>query len=121
MGSDALRQKIDKKAENFHFIGCCKSSKGYRLFNEKSKKVVVRRDVPFDEADFGYRADGESAKIKEVMEIDAEVDANTPEKISVAEPRCSERISSHMPIIRYGIDEYCDTAAVEGEVSYAAY
>lgn len=77
---DALRQKLDKKAERFRFVGYSKVSKGYRLFNEKSKKVVVRRDVRFDETDFGAKADGESGEKKEVIEIGADCEAVTQKK-----------------------------------------
>ncbi len=50
---DAARHKLDKKAEKLRFIGYSKVSKGYRLINENTKKVVIRHDVIFNETDFG--------------------------------------------------------------------
>ena len=44
-----LRKKIDDKAEKFIFIGYSHETKGYKLYNSKTKKVVVSRDVTFDE------------------------------------------------------------------------
>ena len=78
---DASRQKLDRKAEKFRFVSYSKVSKSYRLFNEKSKKIVIQRDVVFNEIEFRYKANGEPATTKEVMEvteIDAEVDASAP-------------------------------------------
>ena len=39
---DAQRQKLDKKSEKLHFVGYSIRSKGYRLFDEESRKLVVR-------------------------------------------------------------------------------
>ena len=39
---DAHRQKLDKKSEKLQFVGYSIQSKGYRLFDEKSQKVVIR-------------------------------------------------------------------------------
>ena len=43
------RDKFDEKGEKLIFIGCSNESKGYRLFNPKTNKLVVARDVVFDE------------------------------------------------------------------------
>jgi hypothetical protein len=40
---DSKRQKLDKKAERLRFVGYCRTSKGYRLFDEIKRKMVVRR------------------------------------------------------------------------------
>ena len=42
--------KFDEKGENLIFIGYSDESKGYRLFNLATNKLVVSRDVIFDEA-----------------------------------------------------------------------
>ena len=39
--------KMDKKSEKCIFIGYGNESKGYRLYNPKTKKLIVRRDVFF--------------------------------------------------------------------------
>ena len=48
---DQKRSKLDDKSEKLVFIGYDASSKGYKLYNPKTKKVVVSRDVVFDEED----------------------------------------------------------------------
>ena len=47
------RRKLDKKAEKYRFVGYGTTAKGYRLFDDQSRQVVVRRDVVFNEDDFG--------------------------------------------------------------------
>ena len=37
---DVQRQKLDKKAKKYRFVGYSQQSKGYRLLEDKSKKVV---------------------------------------------------------------------------------
>jgi hypothetical protein len=50
---DQLRQKLDAKAEALVFVGYSTRSKGYRLYDPATKKIVVRRDVVFDETLLG--------------------------------------------------------------------
>ena len=45
---DQFRKKIDDKAEKCIFIGYSYKTKGYKLYNLKTKKVVVNRDITFD-------------------------------------------------------------------------
>ena len=46
--------KLSSKAEKLHFIGYSLQTKGYRLIDESTSKVLVRRDVIFNESDFQY-------------------------------------------------------------------
>ena len=48
---DETRVKLDDKSEKHVFIGYDAKSKGYKLYNPKSKKTVVSLDVKFDEDD----------------------------------------------------------------------
>ena len=106
---DVARQKLDKKAERFRFIGYSIASKGYRLIDDKTKRVVIRRDVVFNETDFGPCSNGLPTKAREVLEVDSEVESvTTTEESTEAEPRRSAR--THRPVVRFGIDEYCDSA-----------
>ena len=43
-----------KKVKKLRFVGYCKNSKGYRLFDEETRKVLKRRDVIFDETVFVF-------------------------------------------------------------------
>ncbi|KAJ4716957.1 Retrovirus-related Pol polyprotein from transposon TNT 1-94 [Melia azedarach] len=57
---DERRTKLDDKSESFIFIGYDSSSKGYKLYNPNSKKIMISRDVIFDEEgewDFGPDVD----------------------------------------------------------------
>ncbi|KAH9659148.1 hypothetical protein KPL70_023755 [Citrus sinensis] len=53
---DESRAKMDDKSEKFIFIGYDNNSKGYKLYNPNNRKIVISRDVIFDEKgewDFG--------------------------------------------------------------------
>ena len=43
------RRKLDDKSVKCIFIGYCEESKGYRLYNPETKKLMISRDVLFDE------------------------------------------------------------------------
>nr|GFB49048.1 copia-type polyprotein [Tanacetum cinerariifolium] len=43
------RLKLDDRSEKHVFVGYDKQSKGYKLYNPVTKKVVMSRDVEFDE------------------------------------------------------------------------
>ena len=63
-GPDSKRQKLDKKAERLRFVGYCRTSKGYRLFDEIKRKMVVRRDVEFNENVFGDKDEMMATRMK---------------------------------------------------------
>ncbi|XLT27854.1 hypothetical protein HN873_059146, partial [Arachis hypogaea] len=48
---DQLRKKLDNKGEKCIFIGYSTDSKAYKLYNPETKKVIISRDVTFDEKD----------------------------------------------------------------------
>ena len=47
------RQKMTAKSDKMRFIGYPFGTKGYRLYDKQKHRVVVRRDVVFNETDFG--------------------------------------------------------------------
>jgi len=50
------RAKLDDKSGKFIFVGYDQSSRGYKLYNPENNKIVISRDVVFDEEgewDFG--------------------------------------------------------------------
>lgn len=51
---DSSRQKLDQKAVKMRFVGYSLTQKGYRLYDENKRKVFIRRDVIFNETDFGH-------------------------------------------------------------------
>nr|XP_025617125.1 uncharacterized protein LOC112709457 [Arachis hypogaea] len=46
---DQLRKKLDDKGEKCIFIGYSTNSKAYKFYNPETKKVIISRDVTFDE------------------------------------------------------------------------
>lgn len=101
---DSQRQKLDKKADKLRFVGYSVKSKGYRLLDENTSKVFICRDVIFNETNFGQlkEAGNDSVEMK-VSSDDSE--ACAPERHEYPERQ------RHVPV-RYGIDEYADTAAI---------
>ena len=43
------RRKIDDKGVKCILIGYCEETKGYRLYNPRTEKLMISRDVFFDE------------------------------------------------------------------------
>ncbi len=52
---DAERRKLDKKAVKVRFVGYANNAKGYRLFDEEKRRILIRRDVIFNESDFDLK------------------------------------------------------------------
>ena len=109
--------KLSKKAEKLRFIEYSLKTKGYRLIDEGTSKVLVRRDVIFNEADFQYN----SGKVEVTKEESGQEQAVIPEENeeTIENPECEEHgqvdpedEQHHYPRrhrsapIWYGIDEY---------------
>ena len=60
---DSERQKLDKKVVKLRFVGYAIMSKGYRLLDWKTEKIVTRRDVVFNETNFCFETELEPAKL----------------------------------------------------------
>ena len=118
---DSQRQKLDKKAVKLRFVGYCIQSKGYRLLDEKTSRVFIRRDVIFNEQNFGHKSEVLKQDSPETFEADPKVEIEpVMEQEQDTEPeqlRRSER--SRQPPVRYGIDEYA-TPSVQ-HVALKAY
>ena len=130
---DSQRRKLDKKAKKFRFVGYSIQSKGYRLLDEDTKRVLVRRDVVFNESNFGEKMLVNDEGSVESLEVSCkqgynpetvpnhsqeQVGQDQDEQIEERTIRRSER--RRCPPVRYGCDEYVDLAA-ESEVRHVAY
>lgn len=104
---DELRQKLDAKAEAMVHVGYSLLSKAYRLYDPASQKIVVRRDVIFDESKLGLSKSDEQATTDKHGELTVTLDQSSPLNDESTEPRRSNRV--RQPITRYGIDEYCSS------------
>ena len=117
---DSQRNKLDKKAVKLRLVGYAIQSKGYRLLDERTMKVYIRRNVVFNERDFSHKKEVDTPEAFEIepdvineSETDPEQSDSAPEQ-----RRQSER--TRRPPVRYGQDEY--TAAANAEhVACAAY
>jgi len=110
------RTKLDKKAVKLRFLGYSDSLKGYRLFDVANKKVIIRRDVAFNETDFGCQ--------KHPLKIESEAQVE-PEQLPGAinpqqEPRRSQRATRGQPPLQFGFDEYAEVAEVTHMALHAA-
>ena len=109
---DCQRNKLSKKAEKFRLVGYSLTSKGYRLLDEKTTKVVISRDVVFNENDFCMIDVKEDASIPIDIDVQEEISTDSDEN-DIEERRQSTR--QRHPPIRYGTDEYVDAAIFEPE------
>ena len=107
---DANRNgKLSRKAEKLRFIGYSLQTKGYRLIDKDTLRVIVRRDVIFNESDF--------LKGSTSVEIDQNVgneSGSIPEEDEQMSQVNHEENQRHYPrrqrtaLVGYGIDEYAD-------------
>ena len=117
--------KLSNKAEKLRFIGDSSQTKGYRLIIESTSKVLVRRDVIFNESDFHYDSgktevtDGKTTTgHKQVMVPEDEESTELPNEPQPEEQVVQEhqhrypRRQRTAPV-RYGIDEFVDTAFLD--------
>ena len=68
---DQLRKKLDDKGEKCIFIGYSTNSKAYKLYNPETKKIIISRDVKFDEQgtwDWSTKSQKETKVIPESYE-----------------------------------------------------
>jgi len=62
------REKLDGKGEKCIFIGYSNESKGYRLYNPETKKMIISRDVIFDEAsEWSWPEDTSNSQLKNIL------------------------------------------------------
>nr|XP_034194548.1 uncharacterized protein LOC117610827 [Osmia lignaria] len=66
-----LRRKLDDKAKEYRFAGYDEHSKGYRLLDTNTNKIVISRDVKFTDSTHGLDQDeGISTKVDEKNDTD---------------------------------------------------
>lgn len=113
------RGKLDKKAQRGRFVGYSRVSKGYRVYDEETQKILNRRDVVFDECNFGHTKTHVEVNVPtcEQVTVDSRTVDQTVDK-PVEEPRYPDR--QRAPPVRYGLDEYAD-GAIHHEVHHVAY
>ena len=73
-----------------HFVGYSLTSKGYRLFDETNRKLHIRRDVEFNESDFGQKSAMTTEPDLKSIEVNQNADTTAKDE-EVAEIRRSEK------------------------------
>ena len=116
------RKKLDKKAHRLRFIGYTETASNYKVWDEEKRKCYIRHDVIFNENDFGKSTNANELELENIEETVAEIPAESEKEeskqeideqpeIELSEPlRRSQRVKR--PPIRYGIDEFTNTANV---------
>ena len=105
------RKKLDKRCERVRFVGYSMQSKAYRVYDVTTNKVKERRDVIFNEEDFGAGNAVSDTVTCDTMTTSSVRNEQTSEEL---EPEIKPRRSSnrpHVPPVRYGIDEYAQHVA----------
>ena len=107
---DELRKKLNNKAEKCIFIGYSLDTKGYKLYNPKTQKVIISPDVTFDEDGIWDWSEEEKRSLPTPIFINNEVDTSNREPSSsstseespheVEETSPTEPEESSSPILR---------------------
>ncbi|KMQ82767.1 retrovirus-related pol polyprotein from transposon tnt 1-94, partial [Lasius niger] len=95
--SKKLRQKFDSKKEELMFVGYCENSKGYRLIDPRTKKIVKSRDVVFLEEfkDSKTKEPNHIQLLDEENESDMEKDDDSSDTAAIKRDDEEETISDY--------------------------
>jgi hypothetical protein len=73
---DSQRRKLDSKSIKCVYLGISDESKAYRLYDPVEKKIIVSRDVIFDESK-GWDWDNKEKQVNDSSLIDEEIEGIT--------------------------------------------
>ena len=113
--------RLSNKVEKLRFIGYSLQTKGYCLIDKSTSRVLVRRDVIFNESDFKYdssNTDGGTTDCHEQVMIPEDKPIELPNELQPMEQVVQEhqhrypRRKRTAPV-KYGIDEFVDTAFMD--------
>ncbi|KAI9164694.1 hypothetical protein LWI28_000363 [Acer negundo] len=77
------KSKLDPRAKKAVFVGFSEGVKGFRLWNSESKKIILSRDVTFDE----------SAMLKQTFRDTKNENPNSLQQVEFEVPKKSEKTS----------------------------
>ncbi|KAL7372982.1 hypothetical protein ABVT39_025155 [Epinephelus coioides] len=109
---DTERRKLDKKAVKLHFMRYANNAKGYRLWDEEKRRILIRRDVIFNESDFGWKQEVEESCSENQVTINTD-ERGTPADGATVNESSRESGRVRKPPNRYGYDEFADMVAVD--------
>ncbi|TXG62951.1 hypothetical protein EZV62_009945 [Acer yangbiense] len=99
--------KLDPRAKKAIFVGFSEGVKGFRLWNSESKKIILSRDVTFDE----------SAMLKQIPRGIENENPNSLQHVEFETPKKSEKAS---PTVDHPDDEFDDQDEISVEVEDSA-
>ncbi|TXG64884.1 hypothetical protein EZV62_011878 [Acer yangbiense] len=99
--------KLDPRAKKAIFVGFSEGVEGFRLWNSESKKIILSRDVTFDE----------SAMLKQIPRGTENENPNSLQQVEFETPKKSEKAS---PTVDHPDDEFDDQDEISVEVEDSA-
>lgn len=109
---DEERRKLDKKAVKLRFVGYANNAKGYRLYDEEKRRILIRRDVIFNESNFDWKQEAEVPCSENEITMTTDESETRDDEVTVnSTVRTSNRIRRTPR--RYGYDEFADTVTVD--------
>lgn len=94
------------------FLGYATNAKGYRLWDEQKGKILIRRDVVFNETEFKCKQSEDDLCLgNEVTLHTDERQTSTEETVASDAAKGDQRI--RRPPKRYGFEEFADVATVD--------
>ncbi|KAI9195282.1 hypothetical protein LWI28_013512 [Acer negundo] len=99
--------KLDLRAKKAIFMGFSEGVKGFRLWNSESKKIILSRDVTFDE----------SVMLKKIPQDTENENSNSLQQVEFETPKKSEKASL---TVNGPDDEYDDHEEISVEVEDSA-
>ena len=94
------RTKLEDKSQKCILLGYPENSSGYKLYNPITNKVVMSRDVEFDEQQIWNWKSDEQHKKAIASEEDDTIQASTEMALPESSPRSTRSHDSRSPIIR---------------------
>lgn len=97
---DQRRKKLDDKGEKCIFLGVSEPTKAYKLYNPTTKKIVVSRDVVFDEKNFwpwSSNSDDVSQQIPADFDVDNEVEMQQNQQQTIPDGAAHENVQNDGP------------------------
>lgn len=109
---DEERRKLDKETVKLRFVGYANNAKGYRLYNEEKRRILIRRDVVFDESNFNLMQEVKVHCTENEIIMKTEDSETKDDEVTVESTvRKSGRIRNAPR--RFGYDEFADVVTVD--------
>ncbi|GKV07537.1 hypothetical protein SLEP1_g19297 [Rubroshorea leprosula] len=115
---DQKRSKLDDKGEKCIFLGVSDQSKAYKLYNPLTKKVIISRDVVFDEASTWSWTEKSGQQIPVDFENGEDLTVQNSEGQTSADLEVSRQtVEEILPIeVEFSTGENCDPLTYEEAV-----